>query len=778
MNRYFESLEIDKVLDKIRSYIHTSSGLKLLNKSKFISNYFEFTKENRLLDEYISLSNRYGNFNIQNLEDFYDELSIVSKGGIGTEEFFKKIYKLLEISSELISYRKEFAGPYDSLKVVLNDLTDLNALKNKIDIVFDFEFNIKDSASSSLKEIRRNISKINTSIKNTIVSEVKKNKDYLNDQSYSLRNGCYVLPVKTSNKNKIKGLVLDVSDSLETTFIEPESCLLLNNELQALKVAEKDEIKKILKNLSEYVGDYKEEILKNDEIIAKIDVLNAKYLYSRDINGVVIQTFNDSSFNLKNARHPLIDPNLIVSNSIKMDNLEKQLIISGPNAGGKSVFLKMIGLLVLMNQLIIPLPVEEDSTIGFFHHIYLDIGDVQSIEENLSTFSGHISNVTNILNRVTSNDLVLIDELGTGTDPKEGEALAVSISKYLRDVGCKSFITSHFDGVKKYAISSDDVLCASMLFNEETLSPLYKLEVGLPGKSYGIFIAKKYGINSKIIQDSQGFLKNNKLKGEADYVKILTDKINEYNEKIDQEKVAYERLKKNEVEYKNKIKILEEKLKNFSLEMNNEKEEIINETREKIKNLKKIILEKGSIKLNDVIDAEKWLDDLIDNKINYNVEEKQVNEIHEEILSIGDYVRNETLDIEGKIVSIGKKGVTIISSDELTYTLNPTSLIKIEKVKEKKKKSEENYYDAMVTNLPFELNLLGKRVDEAINELDYYIDRAILAHRKSFKVIHGYGTGALRKAVWEYLKTNKQVKSFNYGGEFDGGMGSTNVELK
>lgn len=776
MNKYYSSLEIDVILDKIKNYIHTENGLNLLNKQFVFTNYYEFTKENHLLSDYMDFSVKYGNLPIVNSSSFIDEVKYMEKGGTGRIETFQAIYKETKMIGEIVSILKPVLKDYEALKLLCENLQYLPGIIGAIDNIFDPEFLIKDSASPELKEIRKKLRKLENSLKTIILKEMNKHKDNLIDISYSIRNGNFVLPVKTSSKNKVKGLIMDVSDSQETTFIQPEECLVASNEIQRLRIEESEEIKKILEELSAKIASYSNVLISNNEILSKLDLLNAKYLYSREINGVVIQTFNDSSLNIKLARHPLIDPEKVIANSLKMDNFERQLIVSGPNAGGKSVFLKLIGLLVLMNQLIIPLPLSEDSTIGFFHHIYIDIGDVQSIEENLSTFSGHISNVNTILNKVNQNDLVLIDELGTGTDPKEGEALAIAICKYLRDKGCKSLITSHFEGVKRYALSNKEVLCGSMEFDEDTLTPKYKLLLGVPGKSYALFISKKYGINKDVIKDAQSYINSHKIEGETDYVDVLTRSINEYNELIEKNKREYSVLKNNEKEYKNKINELEKKLSKFNEDMIIEREKIISETREKLENLKKTILENGTVKLHEVIEAENDLEAMIEPQ-----EEKYVGTAEfSENIEVGDYVKSTVFGIEGKVVSITKRGCLVVTNSGSKYTVQKDNLVKTEEKKKTTKVEIKNGADGVILSqsIPFELNIIGLHVDEALDELDLYIDKAIMAHRKSFKIIHGFGTGALRKAVWEYLKNCKYVKEFNYGGEFDGGMGSTNVTLK
>ncbi|MEG0529684.1 MAG: endonuclease MutS2, partial [Bacilli bacterium] len=306
---------------------------------------------------------------------------------------------------------------------------------------------------------------------------MSRNADLLTDSVYTLRDGAFVLPVKTSFKGRVNGLLHDISDSGETTFIEPQSCLIISNEIHRLKSEEKEEIYKIVKALSLSISTHSTEIIRNNELIGRFDVLSAKFQFAREIDGISVDTENNRQISLITAKHPLLDKETVVANNVIIGEEINQLIVSGPNAGGKSVLLKLVGIIVLMNQMVIPVPVAEESKIGFFDHLFIDIGDIQSIQENLSTFSGHITKVINILNKAGANDLVLIDELGTGTAPNEGEALAVSIAAYLNDKKVKSIITSHFDGVKQYALCTSGVICGSMAFDEGSLTPKYKLYI-------------------------------------------------------------------------------------------------------------------------------------------------------------------------------------------------------------------------------------------------------------------------------------------------------------
>lgn len=777
MNKYFKSLDILPIIAKIQSFLHTKKAFLELENIKFYTDFDEFSIEHNILDDAINCFYKNGSISFYNIDIIDSELKYAEKGGTISVEAIKNIYFELLNVQEIKKYEDKFMSFYTHLKAICEGLNPLYDLCKNIYSVFNEEFLIRDNASSELSSIRKELRKIENSLKNQIIKEMNIHSECLIDQSYSIRNSTFVLPVKTAYKNKVKGLIHDISSSGETTFIEPESVLLLSNLIQELQAKEKEEISRILLVLSNAIGDKSNEIMINDSIITKLDILNAKFLFTKQIDGMVIPTFNDSRIEIINARHPLIDKSIVIPNDIKLSCEENQLIISGPNAGGKSVLLKLIGLTVLLNQLIIPLPLSERSSIGFFKHIFIDIGDFQSIQENLSTFSAHILNVSNIINSVSSDDLVLIDELGTGTDPKEGESLAISIATYLNNKKCKSFITSHFDGMKHYALATDGVTCGSMIFDEITLTPKYRLAIGYPGKSYGISIAKKYGMNKEIINSAINNLKNQKT-NEEDYIEMLNKKINSASE-IEKRNIELEKeLKDTKRDFNNKTDTLNKKIEKFNEEAKIEKEKIIQETQEKLDDLKKVLLKNGTIKLNDVIDAQKDLANLLDQDIEFVQKESQIIEK----VSIGDYVSNSVFGIEGKVVSIGKKGISILTSGGKSYIFSPEDVKKIPNLSPNFIKNEDKntHSDTSILSIGIssELNLIGLHVDEAINALEIYLDKAHMKQMKSARIIHGFGTGALRKAVHSYLKKCKFVKEFSLGGEFDGGMGATIVTFK
>lgn len=770
MNNYFEDLDLYSVLKLTNRYLKTEIAIERMENPRFYSDFKKFNFEHKCLDEAISTIFKYGQFPVDRSYDLKRLVDYGFKGGVYDVESFQKIYMDIITSINVGDYLKTNLKGSEYLVKKLEKFSELSVLKSNYIKVFDDSFLVKDTASPLLNDIRRRIKKNEKNIKVLIVDQLRKYKELLNDTTYYIKGGNYVLPVKTAFKNRVDGLIYDISDSGETTFIQPAACQSLSNEIIKDQNAEKEEIFNIFKSLTREILVYRENILENNQIFAELDIYNAKFRFLRDVDGNVIETKDDNHFNIINAKHPLIDKNKVIGNDIFMDANINQLIISGPNAGGKSVFLKLVGVLVCLNQMIYPLPVNEKSTIGFFKKVYTDIGDLQSIEHNLSTFSAHISNISEFLPKIKDRDIVLIDELGTGTDPNDGESLAVAICNYLNETGCKSIITSHFDGMKQYSFTNSKIMCGSMIFDEKNMLPHYKLQIGIPGKSYGILIAKKFGISEDIVNNAINYLKNMKDASNDEYIIRLNQEISNV-QKLKEEYEAKNIDLKNKLDVANKNnEILQMKLDSFNKDTNELRNEIIQETKEKIEDIKRQLIKNPNLKLHDLIAFEGDLDDI---EIKEEVEEEIV-----ETFNLGDYVRDEFLVIEGKVIAVKKEKLEIITDGGKRYTLSINGNVrKVQKPKAAKKKPNGDTF-INVRPLSFELNLIGLHVDEALAELDRYIDKAVLSNKERIKVIHGFGTGALRNAVHAYLKKCKYVKSYKLGGEFDGGLGSTIVVLK
>ena len=510
------------------------------------------------------------------------------------------------------------------------------------------------------------------------------------------------------------------------------------------------------------------EIVKNNEIIASLDFIIGKGKYAKEINADVASLSKDNCIYLKIARHPLIDKEKVVANDFSLDLEKRIIIISGPNAGGKTVSLKTVGVLILMNQCGLAIPCQE-AKLSIFNHIYIDIGDNQSLSDNLSTFSAHMSQVGEIISKVKGKDLVLLDELGTGTDPKEGEAIAYSVTKYLKRKNCLAMISSHFESLKELAFLDDNLINSSMIFDEDRLTPTYLFKQGVPGKSYALDVANRYGINEEIISDAKKFISSKNKNQNDELTSTLLKLINESTKKeklLEDERKILEKERKNFEAEKN---ALEKRKDNLLQEVNDEKERLINKTKKEIDEIVKI-LSSTDLKLHEAIELKKKIEDLQD-----DVEIDTFNET----LNIGDYVSIPSLNMFGRLVSIsGNKG-KIMSSDGFSFEC---PLDKLHRIEEKTStnshlKKINNYDNIIKSSVSLECNLIGLRVDEAKAKLIKYLDDVRLRNFHQVRIIHGYGSGALRKMTHEVLKSYKDI-TYRLGGEYEGGAGATVVSIK
>lgn len=755
-------LEIDRIKENLLIHAKTTLGGTKINTLKPSSDFKFIQKELNKLKEFISLTDKYGEIPLYSELDMYEEIQRARKGYSLDESKLNLVKSDILNTIDIIKYSMKI----DEDVIFLNDLfLGLKAneiLFNRITQSISSENTVKDSASKTLGEIRKEIYNLNKNIHSSLNSLISKYKDISKGDNFVIRNGRYAIPISTSYKGEVDGIVQDISDSGQTTFIEPKEVLEQENKMTVLKIKEKDEVNRILHELTDLVISNSEQLISNNEIIAELDFLNAKRKYAQDIDANIPSINNKHYFKLLNARHPLIDKNVCVPNDFILGKDKTLMIISGPNAGGKTIALKTVAILSYMVKLGLAIPASIDSEICIFDKIYCDIGDSQSLQDNLSTFSAHISNFAKIFKEIKENDLVILDELCSGTDPKEGEALAVAFVKFLLKTNALSMVTSHYPLLKKYGFSNPQILNASFLFNEKNITPTFKILLGVSGKSYGFLIAKKYGIDDKIIQDA----------------KIIFDKsfASENDKKIAalDEKERY-------------LLTKEEKLKSRQDSLNKEKEEIAKKEKElkqkemAIKNQK---LDKFDVYLNDKYNEinniyEAFLKDQNIKKAEAKLDKINVKKKKNENIEIGQYIEIKSLGIKGKVTRIQGSKITVTSKDGFSINTTKDVCEVIEAPKESPKSTIN--IDNFIMNqkkVSYSLNLVGYRVDEAISTLDKYLDDCLLRGLKEVKIIHGYGSGRLRNAIHDYLKTKKNVKEFHLANELEGGSGSTIVSLK
>lgn len=766
----YQTLEISKVLTEIASFSNTElSKNKLLNQKMLSLD--EASKYLTLVKEMSNFILKYGSIPIKASFDLTKFIDIASKGGVLSP------LELDHIALDIVNanninnfFKKGSKSEYFSLFELVSKLYDITPLEIKIHSVIAPNLSIKDDASLSLKAIRSEIFKLESSVRSYASSLIKKYHEFLSEDTLTLRNDHYVLPVLSTHKKEVPGVIHDISDSGSTTFIEPEILVQLSNKVVSLRIEEKEEIYKLLKLLTSEVALYSSSILSNNRIIGELDYISSKAEYGNKSMCLVPAFSKERVISLKGARHPLIDPSKVVANDFYFDENKRIVIISGPNAGGKTVALKTLGLLVMMAQMAIPIPTKEAGILPYFPRIYADIGDNQSLSDNLSTFAAHVSNLSTITHFVTSKDLVLLDELGTGTSPNEGEALALAVSDFLLNKQCFAFISSHFERMKEYAYRREGVVNAMMVFDEKKLLPTYILKLGFPGRSYGLEMANRYHLDQEVVEKAKKNLQKTGTRSVSDVIDKLNAVLHEneeLNKKLKEDKRLLEG-KTKDINYQNKA--LKDKKENLLSDVEIEKTRMIEDAKKKINEVLKI-LDKPNVKQHELIDAKTKLKSL--------EESEEIFDTNEDI-QIGDYAEVADLEIVGKVVKINKDKVELISSDGMSIKSTLNKLKKVAKSQENHRKSTRNPDDIVFskTNVKLELNIIGKHVDEAMAEVEKYLDDCLLKNFKVVRIIHGMGTGALRDAVWDYLSTCKFVESYRYGESFEGSTGATVVTLK
>ena len=770
MKSLYDTLEFNKIQEKLNLYIKTEVGKNLVNTLELSTDFFLLQKELSFVEEMMNLIVRFGTLPIINSSDLAIKIGFAKKGGILTPKDLNDIAEDIETSSKVISFVKKCEGNYDNIKDFIKDFNVLNHLSNSIKGVISPSLTIYDNASSKLKSIRTKIVSTQQELTARINSLVRTYSSILSDGNITLRNDHFVLPVKTTEKNKIQGIIHDVSNTGETTFIEPNSIVELNNKIYVLKLEEQEEIKRILLELTKEVLSYENEILTNNQMLGYLDFVQAKSLYGNEIDGYVATLEKEQQIHLIGAKHPLLNKNTCIPNSFELNKDHRIMIITGPNAGGKTVALKTVGLLILMNQCGLPLPTSKKPILSIFNNIYLDVGDNQSIQDNLSTFSAHITNIAQIVKNIGGKDIVLIDELGTGTSPNEGEALAISVINEILFKNSFGIISSHFEGVKILAMQNDNIINASALFDEEKLLPTYKIKVGMPGKSYGVDVASRLGMPEHIIDNAKNYLANHQEQNLDNAINKL-EKQFILNEKLSEELNAkLKNIEAKEIE-SNKILANIDKIKEEAmLEAEEQKEELLKKARIEIDSILKELKE-NEIKLHTITAAKKALENL-------ETEEIEVDSPNQEV-EINDYVKIKDTNMQGKIIRKVKNNITVITQEGLSINTTTNKVIKTmapaKKVAPRMTKGDQMIFKQSV---PLELNVIGLHVDEALEKVEKYLDTCLARKIKSCRLIHGSGTGALRSAIHNYLKTLKSVDSFRLGGAGEGGVGATVVTFK
>jgi len=766
MQRAEEVLQIRLVLEEVASFSRTEQGKEaLLSLTPFEEE--RWKEEDRDLEEAMNLIDAHGALPLTHSRDMSSRIDAARKGATLAEEDFSIILDDLQTMRELKKHLAQAGGEGYRLTQTLG-LPELEPLRQGILRVFAPDMSIKDNASVDLKRIRGNLARKKREITQRLGSILEAHKGYMSGNTWTMRNGHYVLPIAPSYKHQVKGIVHDISSSGGTTFIEPEALVILQNDIALLEAEEKEEIRRILASLSRIAGNNAKDYLRINETLGLWDYLQAKALYAQKIHGHRVKLSHDGTLSLIKARHPLLDQSKVVPNDFLLSSSRRVLVLSGPNAGGKTVALKTLGILSLLFSMAIPLPCEAEGEMPLFGNVFVDIGDSQSIFDNLSTFSGHITHVRDILREAKKGDLVLLDELGTGTSPKEGEALALAILDELAGRGCYALLSSHFEGLKARALASQDVENASLLFDEKTLSPTYSLRIGLPGESYGLEVARRLGLDEKVLEKAKGYLGNEEEASVSSSLRHLGELAHEAEEKQKRIDALQAHLSAKQRELARKENELKRKLESFEKENKKLREELLQKAQEEVEEAIHALRD-PDVKLHEAIEAKRKLEELDESA----KEVRAPVEVH-----VGDYVEILDYEVEGRVNKIRGGRLEVVSRDGMTFTLSKEDVRLIDEPKQEKKVSVTNVDALPSKGLPLEVNLIGLRVAEAMAELDRYLDRCRLKGYKRVRVIHGLGSGALRKATHEYCKSHSFIDKYELAGEYEGGGGATVVYLK
>lgn len=785
-----KTLEYYKIIDMLEAFATSSIGKNKCRQLRPLDNLTEIETMQQETADALSRIYQKGSLSFSGVKDVRGSLKRLEVGStLGIGELLA-IRSLLENASRAKAYsRRETEDEHtDSLDNMFELIEPLSPLATEIGRCILSEDEISDDASTGLRQVRRSMKLTNDKIHTQLSSFVSGNsRTYLQDAVVTMRNGRYCIPVKAEYKSQVPGMIHDQSSTGSTIFVEPMTIVRLNNEMRELEIQEQKEIEMILSNLSQLAAENLDAIFDDVKLLSELDFIFARAQLAKSQNATEPRFNRDRIIDIKKARHPLIDKHKVVPIDIRIGETFDLLIVTGPNTGGKTVSLKTVGLLTLMGQSGLHIPAFDNSRLSVFREVYADIGDEQSIEQSLSTFSSHMTNVVRFMETADSDFLVLFDELGAGTDPTEGAALAIAILSTLHERGIRAMATTHYSELKVYALSTPGVENASCEFDVETLRPTYRLLIGVPGKSNAFAISQKLGLPLSIIERAK-----EQISQEDETFEDVLSNLEESRKTIESEREEL-------ASYKEEIKTLKEQLEEKQDKLDQRKERIIAEANEEAHRILREakdyadqtmrIFNKAGKDSMSAKELEKHRSDLrkkmdkAGKKVALKTPQKQKSTLRPQDLSLGDSVKVMSLNVKGTVSSKpDSKGMLFVQMGILRSKVHISDLQLIDepvitgpalsrtgagKIKMNKSASVRT-----------EINLLGKTVDEAVSELDKYLDDAYLAHLSSVRIVHGKGTGALRKGVHNYLKRLKYVQDFHLAEFGEGDAGVTIVEFK
>ena len=787
----YKALEYNKIIEQLTEKASSPMGKELCRRLSPFTDIEEIRRLQTQTKDALTRLFQKGSISFGSVKDVRGSLKRLEiDSTLGIPELLS-ICSLLENTNRVKAYSRNDRSDAlpDSLDGMFQNLEPLTPLSTEIRRCILSEDEISDDASSTLRQIRRSMKIVNDKIHTQLSSLVNGGaRNYLQDAVITMRNGRYCIPVKAEYKGQVPGMIHDQSSTGSTLFIEPMAVVKLNNDIRELELQEQKEIEVILANLSEQTALSREEILTDLEILVQLDFIFARAALAMDMNATEPIFNEEGRIHLRKARHPLIDKKKAVPIDVRLGEDFDLLVVTGPNTGGKTVSLKTVGLLTMMGQSGLHIPAYDRSELSVFHEVYADIGDEQSIEQSLSTFSSHMTNVVSFLKKADNRSLVLFDELGAGTDPTEGAALAISILSHLHERGIRTMATTHYSELKVYALSTPGVENACCEFDVETLRPTYRLLIGVPGKSNAFAISSKLGLPDYIIEKAK------------EQISEQDESFEDMLSSLEQNRITLEKEREEAARYKQEIETLKSLLESKQEKLDERKDRIIRQANEEAHT----ILREAKEYADQTMKAfHKFQKDHVDtsamererqairermSKAEKGMSQKKEvkkpkKELSAKDLSLGDSVKVLSMNLTGTVSSRpDSKGYLFVQTGIIRSKVHISDLELVDepviKTASMQRTGAGKIRMSKSASISTEINLLGKTVDEAIAELDKYLDDAYIAHMKSVRIVHGKGTGALRKGVHNYLKRQKHVESFRLGEFGEGDAGVTIVEFK
>ncbi|MDT2682641.1 MULTISPECIES: endonuclease MutS2 [Enterococcus] len=784
--KILDVLAFDQVKQLVGQYLVTAQGKEELAQLAPSADAQQISTWLAETEDALKVQRLRGGIPVPKIENIRPQMKRIEIGADLNGLELAQVGRVLVTANELKRFFEDLSDSeieFERLYEWEKQLVTLPTLSRRLKEAVDEDGRLTDEASPELRVIRQNIRRSERTIRETLDSLVRGgNAKYLSDTIVTMRNERYVIPVKQEYRGVFGGVVHDQSSSGQTLFIEPKQVVDQNNRLRQHQIAERTEIERILAELSAELAPYQREILHNAYVIGMMDFMNAKARFGKELQAIVPAINTDNHVVFKQARHPLIDQEKVVPNDIAIGEDYQAVVITGPNTGGKTITLKTLGLLQIMGQSGLPILVDEESQMGIFQEIFADIGDEQSIEQSLSTFSSHMTTIVDVLKKVDHTSLVLFDELGAGTDPQEGAALAIAI---LDELGARSayvMATTHYPELKVYGYNRANTINASMEFDVDTLSPTYRLLIGVPGRSNAFEISKRLGLDIQIIEQAKQIMDGesqdlNEMIADLENRRKMTE--TEYLEMRHYVEEAERLQKELKQAYNFFFEEREAELAKARKKANQIVEEAKEESEKIISDIRNMQLSSGQshVKEHELIAARTKLSDL------HQEEHLQKNKVLQKAkaaktLKVGDEVLVTSYGQRGTLIKKMGQSQWQVQLGILKMTLSESDLQPAAPVKEPVQRVVHTVRSAESSHVPNQLDLRGKRYEEALNEVDQYLDAAILAGYPQVTIVHGKGTGALRQGITEYLKNHRSVKSFEFAPANQGGNGATIVKFK